>query len=124
VFDGMPSYGTRQVATAQCNLAFLAAASGRLEEAEQLLRRGLDIRREVLGIAHPSLVLTLKNLAGVLEQREKLGMALELYTQAVVLKDRQNAVAGVSDDPELVLLQAKVSEGSARFRLRCAKVRC
>lgn len=91
-----------------CNLAFLAAASGRLAEAEELLRRGLDIRREVLGITHPSLVLTLKNLAGVLEQREKHSTALELYTQAVVLKERRNAVDGMAEDPELLLLQAKV----------------
>ncbi len=62
--------------------------SGRLQEAEPLLRKALSIRERELGASHPDVALSLVGLGGVLHLRGDLNQAGSLYTKALAIQER------------------------------------
>ncbi|HWM91938.1 MAG TPA: tetratricopeptide repeat protein [Thermoanaerobaculia bacterium] len=65
------------------HLALLFTATGRVQEAEAVCRRSLEISREVLGEAHPKTARKLQVLAGILRDLGRTEEAEPLFRQAV-----------------------------------------
>ena len=61
----------------------LLEAQGKLEEAEVLSRRALKGKERVLGTDHPSTLLTMYNLAALLEQKGDLSSAVAFRLHGV-----------------------------------------
>jgi len=80
----------RSTADALNNLGMFLArrASGsdpRFDEAERLLKRSLDIRRELLGPNHPDTIQALNNLGGLNQGRRRFDEAERFYREAYEL---------------------------------------
>ena len=61
---------------------------GRLEDAEQLVRRALALRRTQYGDNHPDVASTMINLSGIIRQRGSGAEALKLAEDAVAIRRR------------------------------------
>jgi serine/threonine-protein kinase len=61
---------------------------GRFDDAEQMLRRALELRRARFGNDHADVALTLKNLASVLSQKDRSEEALSTYREALAIQQR------------------------------------
>ncbi|KAH8681067.1 violaceus kinesin [Xylariales sp. PMI_506] len=61
---------------------------GKYEEAEQIHRQTLKLRRKVLGVEHPSTLFNMNNLAEVYRQRGKYEEAEQIHRQALELKGK------------------------------------
>jgi tetratricopeptide (TPR) repeat protein len=65
------------------NLAALCQNTGRMEEAEALYLRALDIKKKLLGDSHPDVAVTLNNLAMFYKAEGKLQQSAEMYRRAI-----------------------------------------
>jgi tetratricopeptide (TPR) repeat protein len=74
---------------------------GRYLDAEQNLRKALDIQRRVLGPAHADLARTLQDLALVMDERGNLRAAIPVMQEAL---DMQRRINGSQPDPGLALV--------------------
>jgi hypothetical protein len=78
-------------------LALLYADTGRLSEAESLLRRTLEIQQRALGEENPEAANTMANLASVFVRRKMAVEADSLYRWPLAILDRSRP-----DDRKLV----------------------
>ncbi|KAK5263049.1 hypothetical protein LTR96_011516, partial [Exophiala xenobiotica] len=62
------------------NLAIVLQRQGMYEEAEQMQRQTLDLRKKVLGEEHPSTLASMNNLVEVLRQQGKYEEAEQIFT--------------------------------------------
>jgi tetratricopeptide (TPR) repeat protein len=76
-----------EVARTLNGLASAVEALGRLDEAEQLYRRSLQVRRTLFPDGHPEVAVTLSNLAMLLQNRGDLDSAEPLYREALTNLD-------------------------------------
>ncbi|CAF9921392.1 hypothetical protein IMSHALPRED_005175 [Imshaugia aleurites] len=79
------SRGDNHIDTARCQkyLALIEQASGRLEEAEKLFRIVKDKFHDLVPAEHPQALLSIIDLAVVIENRKKYGEAERLYRYAL-----------------------------------------
>ncbi|KAK5188427.1 hypothetical protein LTR96_011511 [Exophiala xenobiotica] len=61
------------------DLAIVLRQQGKYEEAEQMHRQTLDLKKKVLGEEHPSTLDSINNLAAVLQQRGKHEEAAQIF---------------------------------------------
>ncbi len=61
---------------------------GNFSEAERCLREALEIKRRVLGNQHPSTLVSLNNLAVLLQDQQQLAAAEPLFREAMEIKIR------------------------------------
>jgi tetratricopeptide (TPR) repeat protein len=74
-----------QLATTLNNLAEIASARGRLQEAEALARRALELWEQAYGPAHQRVAVALNNLAQALRRQKRFVEAAPLYERAVAI---------------------------------------
>jgi tetratricopeptide (TPR) repeat protein len=91
-------YGERDARTARVLHALAPVVASRTsDEAGDLLRRSLDIRRETLGPMHRDVAESLSSLAAYYNGRRELDRAREMYLQAVAVfprrEDRRDPLA-------------------------------
>ena len=67
-------------------MAMLLQATNRLDEAEPLMRRALDIAEQSLGPDHPNVATSLNNLAQLLQATNRLDEAEPLMRRALDVK--------------------------------------
>ncbi|CAN0084896.1 unnamed protein product [Ectocarpus sp. 12 AP-2014] len=75
------------VATYYNNLSRLVRAAGKLEEAEPLQRRAVEIGEQVLGPNSPDLATWVNNLGRLLMARKKLEEAEKVQERAVTIAE-------------------------------------
>ena len=86
------------VALASNNLAQLLQRTNRLEEAEPLMRRALEISEATCGAQHPIVAIRLNNLANLLHDTNRIGEAEPMMRRALAIAEtafgkRHSAVA-------------------------------
>ena len=86
------------VALASNNLAQLLQRTNRLEEAEPLMRRALEISEATCGAQHPIVAIRLNNLANLLHDINRIGEAEPMMRRALAIAEtafgkRHSAVA-------------------------------
>jgi tetratricopeptide (TPR) repeat protein len=79
--------GGREVAILFNQAGLYLKARGDIEEAEKLLRRGLEINRATYGVEHEYLAVSLNNLAAALQEKGWLFEAEPLYMQALKIDE-------------------------------------
>jgi tetratricopeptide (TPR) repeat protein len=70
------------------NLATVLRDQGKYEAAEEMQRRALELDRKVLGLEHPTTLLSMNNLAGVLGDQGKYEAAEEMRRQELELREK------------------------------------
>jgi len=76
------------VGAALNNLASLLQATNRLEAAEPLLRRALEVDEQSYGPEHPEVAIHLNNLAGLLQATNRLQEAEPLMRRALAINEQ------------------------------------
>ena len=116
------------------NLATMLADVGQLDEAEELARRSLEIRRRVLGDGHEETMWSKRYVAKVLQKRAKAGDAAsvggaeQLYREVLdycreVVLPRDSWIIPVLDDFCQLLLDAqRPSDAEAYLRDYLAQI--
>ena len=96
---------------------------GRLDEAEELYRKALGIRRRILGNEHPNTLLSMNNLATVLQRnKDKWSEAEALFREAVAIQrtkpseNRYNLLLALTNLGTLLRDEGKVEEAESTFR--------
>jgi tetratricopeptide (TPR) repeat protein len=92
--------GQNQAALARTlhGLGVLLVRQGRYPDAEQALRRALELQRAALGPAHPDMARTLHDLANVIDESGNLKEAIPVMRQALAMQRQLN---GSQPDPGL-----------------------
>ena len=104
------------------NLALLYANQARYDEAEPLYREALNMKRKLLGAAHPELAAALTNLAFILQSRGDAAGAERAYREALgmnrkLLGESHPDVAKNMSDLAFVLhAQGKTAQAIALMR--------
>ena len=93
------------LATALNNLAVVYLRQGRLDDAEKMFRRSLDIRRTVLGANSPEVAVVLNNLAQVYQLEDRQNDAETASLQAL---DILQKLLG-SNHPDVAKIQRKLA---------------
>ncbi|MDZ7751767.1 MAG: tetratricopeptide repeat protein [Gammaproteobacteria bacterium] len=107
-----------RVAASLNNLGALYVKANRLEDADRVYQRSLQMRRKALGEHHPQLAQSLANIAFLRRAQDLPTEAEELYRQAIAMWERLD----VRDDPRLAgtlagfaeLLEARGEEDEAQ----------
>jgi serine/threonine-protein kinase len=104
---GLEALGAQPVVQAQMldALGRVNDQLGRFADAEQMLRRALDLRRSHLGDSHLDVAATLNNLSNVLVQTDRGAEALQLSREALAIQQR----ALGPKHPDVALALAKVA---------------
>ena len=97
--------GPAAVTTALHNLAMVLIATGRLDEAEVLCRRTLEIAQTNHGLNGSAFADSLSSLAALFEKMDRLSVANVLYCRALAIEE---AAFGV-DDPALSNIRSKLA---------------
>ncbi len=107
----------RLVATSRNNLAALRNSQGRYGEAEELLRKVLEVDLEqAAGKDHEGLASTLGNLGFTLREQGRFEEAVDLLRQALEMKERLAEAASADAGPEDAADRARKVE-AARVNL-------
>lgn len=93
-----------EVAATLNNLGVLCLNSARPEEAEQHLRRAVELKESTLGSTHPELAHSLVNLATACRRLGRTVQARELYTRALGILESQL----LPEHPRLVKLRRQL----------------
>jgi tetratricopeptide (TPR) repeat protein len=94
-----PTAGNRAaLARTLHGLGVLLERQGRYPDAEQVLRRALELQRAALGPAHPDMARTLQDLAKVIDESGNLKDAIPVMRQALAMQRQLN---GSQPDPGL-----------------------
>ena len=79
-----------EVATDLNNLGHLLQVTGRMEDAEPLIRRSLAISEKSYGPEHPTVAVRLNNLAKLLHETDRLVEAEPLLRRALAITEASN----------------------------------
>ena len=116
-----PTSGSRRV-TSINNQGLLLQKQGKLDEAEPLLRKALEMSRATLGDRHPDTVTSFSNLGSVLQDQGKLKEAAPLLREALdalraTLGDRHpDTLAAMNNLGMLLYSQGNVDEAQPLLR--------
>ena len=77
-----------EVATYLNNIALVLKSQGQLEEALEMHRQALDIRKRALGEDHPDTAGSVNNIASVFGEQGRFDEALEVHQQALDIRKR------------------------------------
>eukprot|EP00873_Tetraselmis_striata_P038998 jgi/Tetstr1/459262/TSEL_004662.t1 len=97
-------------------------ADSEVREAEDLYRRAIDIRREVLGVSHPDMAQSLNGLALILKRKKSYGESERIYRLAVQISERNHGTwhpsigTSMHELAELLDRQDKHSEAEPFYR--------
>jgi tetratricopeptide (TPR) repeat protein len=112
----------QETATALNELALAYTSLKRHSEAEQLLRRAIEIDKKTLGKDHPSVATGYNNLASLLKEQGKYAEAESLYRRAIEIdekvlgKDDPNVARVYNNLAVLLLDQDKYAEAESLLR--------
>jgi hypothetical protein len=109
---GTASYSSSM--TSVSNLALVFRYQGKYEEAEEMNRRALEGSEKVLGMEHPSTLISVSNLAGVL----RTYLPQKSKGSILITSRNRDAVSRLTGRPDRVLKIEQLGKDDARNLLR------
>lgn len=112
IFERTPGEHDVDMGVALNDLGAQYARRGRLEQAEELLTRAVDLKRRALGQRHPDTAVTLNNLAITYKRAGEFSRAAALSAEALEILEETLP----SDHPRLAVCRGNAAGCAASAR--------